>query len=72
MKKIFSIIALGLCLATPLMAQYEELPERKVANNQPLSTFASQRDQLFNFGWRFQYGPADKDAVIREEFDDSQ
>ena len=54
-----------------MFAQYEELPERVVAVNVPVSTFADQKDQLFNFGWRFQYGPADKDAVIREDFDDS-
>ena len=72
MKKIFAIIALGLAWTAPMFAQYEELPEQKVATNTPISIFAEQKDQLFNFGWRFQYGPADRDAVIREDYDDSQ
>ena len=72
MKKIVTCLAMMLVTVGNLQAQYEELPERVVAQNQPLASFAHQRDQLFNFGWRFQYGAADRDIVIREDFDDSQ
>ncbi len=70
MKKILSLCLLMLAAATSMHAQYEEKNERTVSPNVPLSTFASQQDQLFNFGWRFHHGPAAPNTVAAVGYND--
>lgn len=70
MKKLLLSAALLMATVMTVSAQYEERKERKVAANVPISTFADQQRQLFNFGWRFQFGPADEKTVISNNFDD--
>lgn len=51
MRKIFFTIAL--CFSLAASAQYQEIKERKIGDNRPLSEFVSQHDVLFNNGWKF-------------------
>ncbi len=51
MKKLLLIATLALPLAAS--AQYQEIKERKIGDNRPLSEFVNQHDVLFNNGWKF-------------------
>lgn len=51
MKKLLLIATLALSLAAS--AQYQEIKERKIGDNRPLSEFVNQHDVLFNNGWKF-------------------
>ena len=51
MRKIFFTIAL--CLSLAANAQYQEIKDRKIGDNRPLSEFVSQHDMLFNNDWKF-------------------
>ena len=51
MRKIFFTIAL--CLSLAANAQYQEIKERKIGDNRPLSEFVNQHDVLFNNDWKF-------------------
>ena len=51
MKKLLLIATLALSLAAN--AQYQEIKDRKIGDNRPLSEFVSQHDMLFNNDWKF-------------------
>lgn len=51
MRKIFFTIAL--CFSLAVNAQYQEIKDRKIGDNRPLSEFVNQHDVLFNNGWKF-------------------
>lgn len=51
MRKIFFTIAL--CLSLAANAQYQEIKNRNIGDNRPLSEFISQHDMLFNNDWKF-------------------
>lgn len=70
MKKLCILGSLLLAAVTNLQAQYVDKKESKSGTNYPLSSFVSQQKQLFNFDWRFQFGPADEKAVASQSFDD--
>ncbi len=64
-------LATLLALTSAADAQYVERKENKVAENAPLSTFASQQKQLFNFDWKFKAGAASTDEVTSAQFNDA-
>ncbi len=72
-RKLYALAALLLASsAIGVNAQYVEKKDSKVARNYPLATFATSQKQLFNFGWRFQFGAAEASAVIKPDYDDGQ
>ena len=71
MKKFTLLFASLLLSVWSANAQYVEKKEAKVAENAPLSTFASQQKQLFNFDWKFQAGAASEKEVTSTQFDDA-
>lgn len=69
---IFALAAIASVVgSSPLHAQYIEIQNQSDVKNYPLESFATDRSQLFNFGWRFQYGKADVASVTANDFDDS-
>lgn len=70
MKKIFSSCVLVLASLMSLHAQYVDKKEQQSGGNYPISTFAKYQQQLFNFDWKFQFGPADVEAVTAVDYND--
>ena len=72
MRKLFLMLALAMGLTTS--AQYQEVKERKTDGNHPLAEFASEKDVLFNCGWKFQLVTKDNKTTdfASPQLDDSQ
>ncbi len=66
------MVALAMGLTTS--AQYQEVKERKTDGNRPLAEFASEKDVLFNCGWKFQLVTKDNKTTdfASPQLDDSQ
>ena len=72
MRKLLLMLALAMGLTTS--AQYQEVKERKTDGNRPLAEFASEKDVLFNCGWKFQLVTKDNKTTdfASPQLDDSQ
>ena len=72
MGKLLLMLALAMGLTTS--AQYQEVKERKTDGNRPLAEFASEKDVLFNCGWKFQLVTKDNKTTdfASPQLDDSQ
>ena len=72
MRKLLLMLALAMGLTTS--AQYQEVKERKTDGNRPLAEFASEKDVLFNDGWKFQLVTKDNKTTdfASPQLDDSQ
>ncbi len=72
MRKLLLMVALAMGLTTS--AQYQEVKERKTDGNRPLAEFASEKDVLFNCGWKFQLVTKDNKTTdfASPQLDDSQ
>ena len=69
MRREVSTFMLAALMALPVAAQYVEKKEADVQKNSPLSEWRDVREQLFNFGWKFQAG--NPTGAERRDFDDS-
>ena len=60
MKRKVIVIVL-MCCAVMAQAQYQDVKEKKVEGNRPLSEFSQHQKVLWNFDWEFSFGKEQKE-----------